>query len=93
MAKLDDTVTLDPGIKPEDVISTLVENVNLGWRQGGNDGRCNVPANFVAWLLEERARLHSTAQNLVAAIDNMHERGETFTGRVSIAVADMRKAL
>lgn len=57
MAKLDDTVALDPNINPDDVISTLIENVNLGWRHGGNDGRCNVPANFVGWVLQENERL------------------------------------
>ena len=30
---------------------------------------------------------------LLAAIDNMHERGETFTARVSIAVAAARQTL
>jgi hypothetical protein len=40
-----------------------------------------------------RDRLRAAATNLMAAIDNMHERGETFTARVSIACADMREAL
>lgn len=44
--------------------------------------------------LEARiAELRAAATNLMAAIDNMHERGETFTARVSIAASDMRQAL
>jgi hypothetical protein len=54
---LDDDVALDQGVSPDDVTRSLIEAVNLGWRAGGNDGRCNVPANFVGWLLQENERL------------------------------------
>ena len=47
----------------------------------------------IAKLSTELDRLHAASTNLIAAIDNMHERGETFTARVSIACADMRRAL
>lgn len=48
-----------------------------------------------AWAaaMHESGRLRAAATNLMAAIDNMHERGETFTARVSIAASDMRRAL
>ena len=44
-------------------------------------------------LRAENAKLRAAAINLIAAIDAMHAGGETFTGRVSIAVSDMRAAL
>lgn len=44
-------------------------------------------------MIAEIERLRAAAANLMAAIDNMHERGETFTARVSIAASDMRRAL
>jgi hypothetical protein len=44
-------------------------------------------------LAAEIERLRAAAINLMAAIDNMHQRGETFTPRVSIAASDMRQAL
>jgi hypothetical protein len=42
---------------------------------------------------DEIERLRAAATTLLAAMDNMHERGETFTGGVSIAAAAMRQAL
>jgi hypothetical protein len=54
--RLSDVVELD-GVTPEKVVNSLTQAVNLGWQTGGNDGRCNVPANFVAWLLQEYDRL------------------------------------
>lgn len=56
---LADTVVLEPTVKPEDVRTCLIEAVNYGWRVAGADGRCNVPANFVGWLLQENDRLYA----------------------------------
>lgn len=63
MRRLDDTVTLDSTVRPEDIEDALIDAVNLGWQIGGNDGRCNVPANFVAWALQEIDRLRSNDKN------------------------------
>jgi cell division protein FtsB len=41
----------------------------------------------------EIEKLQAAATDLMAAIDNMHERGETLTAYVSIAAAEMRRAL
>ncbi len=46
---------------------------------------------LVTELLNERLRAKS--KNLLDAIDDMHGRGETFTARVSLAVAELREAL
>ena len=56
-AELDDTIELAPGVKPQEVEACLIEAVNYGWRVGGNDGRCNVPANFVGWALYKMREL------------------------------------
>lgn len=65
---LADTVVLEGSVTPQGVRVCLIEAVNLGWQAGGNDGRCNVPANFVGWLLQENERLHkwvfATARSL-----------------------------
>jgi hypothetical protein len=55
--QLADTVVIDPGIKPEDIRDCLVDNVNLAWRAGGNNGFCHITANFVGWMLQENDRL------------------------------------
>ena len=57
MTQLDDTVVLDPNVRPADVERALIMAANLGWQHGGNDGRCSVPANFVGWALQEIERL------------------------------------
>jgi len=57
--ELADTVVIDPGIKPEDIRGCLIDNVNLAWKAGGNDGRCNIAANFVGWMLQENDRLRA----------------------------------
>lgn len=62
MTKLDDHVKLDPGVNPADIERCLVEAVNYGWKIGGNDGRCLVPANFVAWSLQEIERLRTALE-------------------------------
>lgn len=62
MTKLDDHVKLDPGVNPADVERCLVEAVNYGWKIGGNEGRCLVPANFVALLLQEVDRLRAALE-------------------------------
>lgn len=37
--------------------------------------------------------LRSAARKLISAMDDMHQRGETFTARVSIACAALRTLL
>lgn len=39
------------------------------------------------------ANVIDAAEKLLAAIHNMHERGETFTARVSVCVYNLEKAL
>lgn len=62
MRRLDDIVTLDPTVRQEDIEGALIDAVNLSWQLGGNDGRCNAPANFVAWALQEIERLRSNGR-------------------------------
>jgi hypothetical protein len=57
--------------------------------RGYRDGLAKIGAE----LGQENEKLRAASINLMAAIDNMHERGETFTARVSIAAADMRRIL
>lgn len=64
MSTLADTVILESTVNPDDVRRCLVEAVNYGWQVDGADGRCNVPANFVGWLLQENERLTGVLESL-----------------------------
>ena len=46
-----------------------------------------------ARLIASAPSLYAEASNLIAAIDDMHGRGETFTCRVSVAVSALKAAL
>lgn len=62
MTKLDDTIELEPSVDPKDIERVLIDAVNLGWRAGGNDGRVNVPANFVGFMLLEVESLRAEVE-------------------------------
>lgn len=59
MKTLADTVVLEGKVQPDDVRDCLIDAVNLAWHTAGNDGRASVPANFVAWALQENERLRA----------------------------------
>lgn len=46
-----------------------------------------------ATTLDEVLALRSSARKLIGALDDMHSRGETFTPRVSLACAELRRLL